>query len=118
MNVESAGSWLIDVGTVTVALRPVRSTATMAVKIFVRLAGAQAGRVFDCQMKRPVSRFMSATSWASIAGTGIGGRVGSGRATAGVLVGEGDGVGGGLAVAEGESARGRWAGTRSIGSVS
>ena len=95
MKVESAGNCWIDAGTVTVAFMPIRSTATMAVKILVRLAGAQAACAFDCQRKRPVSRLMSATSWASIAGTGIGRVVGAGRAmTVGgtVGVGPGDGV--------------------------
>src|SRR6202035_735964 len=90
MNVESAGSCRIDAGTVTVAFIPIRSTATTAGKIFVRLAGAQAACAFDCQRNRPVSRLMRATSWASIAGSGIGRTLGGAGATVGMDAGVGD----------------------------
>src|SRR2546427_8110017 len=69
----------------------------MAVKILVRLAGAQAARPFDCHRKRPVSRLTRATSCASIAGAGIGRSVGRGRATAAGSGGVGDGPGDGVA---------------------
>src|SRR5438093_3527106 len=99
MKVESAGSCVIEAGTVTVVFIPMRATATMAVKILVRLAGARAARALDCQRKRPVSRLNSATSCAAMAGTAIGRIVGAGR---GLLVGTGatvragDGTGVGL----------------------
>src|SRR5207248_2507756 len=97
MKVESAGNCRIDAGTVTVALIPIRSTATIAVKILVRLAGAQRACAFDCHRKRPVSRLMSATSWASIAGTGIGRTAETGRAAlANGAVGTADGTGAGV----------------------
>src|SRR5256714_12439396 len=97
MNVESAGSWRMESGTVTSVFIPIRSTATMAVKILVRLAGARAARPFDCHRKRPVSRLTRATSCASIAGAGIGRSVGPGRATAAGSGGVGDGPGDGVA---------------------
>src|SRR5712691_422888 len=102
MNVEPAGNWRMESGTVTMVFIPIRSTATMAVKILVKLAGAHAARALDCQRKRPVSRLTRATSCASIAGAGIGRGVGPGRATAvgsgatGVGTGTGDGVTGGM----------------------
>src|SRR5712691_7536563 len=102
MNVEPAGNWRMESGTVTMVFIPIRSTATMAVKILVKLAGAHAARALDCQRKRPVSRLTRATSCASIAGAGIGRGVGAGRATAvgsgatGVGTGTGDGVTGGM----------------------
>src|SRR5438552_11803316 len=86
MKVESAGSCVIEAGTVTVVFIPMRSTATMAVKILVRLAGARAARALDCQRKRPVSRLTSVTSWAAMTGTGSGRNVAAGR---GILVGSG-----------------------------
>src|SRR5207237_3785957 len=82
----------------TVVFIPMRSTATMAVKILVRLAGARAARAFDCQRNRPVSRLTSATSWAATAGTGIGCAVATGR---GRRVGAGDGVAVGAGTADG-----------------
>src|SRR5919108_1610430 len=97
MNVESAGSWLIEAGTVTVVFSPIRSTATMAVKIFVRLAGAHAARAFDCHRNRPVSRLKMTTSCASMAGTGIGRAVARDRGV--TVTGAGDGVGIGLGLA-------------------
>src|SRR5205823_8837605 len=99
MKVESAGSWLIDAGTVTVVFIPIRSTATMAVKILVRLAGARAARALDCQRKRPVSRLTSVTSWAAMTGTGSGRNVAAGRGIlvgSGVTVRTGDGTGVGV----------------------
>src|SRR5436305_11475291 len=86
MKVESAGSCVIEAGTVTVVFIPMRSTATMAVKILVRLAGARAARALDCQRRRPVSRLTSVTSWAAMTGTGSGRNVAAGR---GILVGSG-----------------------------
>src|SRR5213076_745031 len=86
MKVESAGSCVIEAGTVTVVFIPMRSTATIAVKILVRLAGARAARALDCQRKRPVSRLTSVTSWAAMTGTGSGRNVAAGR---GILVGSG-----------------------------
>src|SRR3989454_10635347 len=99
MKVESVGSCVIEAGTVTVVLIPMRSTATMAVKILVRLAGARAARGLDCQRKRPGSRVNSATSCAAMIGTGIGRKVDAGRGRlvgAGLTVGAGDSAGVGL----------------------
>src|SRR5438093_2616670 len=99
MKVESAGSCVIEAGTVTVVFIPMRSTATMAVKILVRLAGARAARVLDCQRKRPVSRLNSATSCAAMTGSGIGRNVGAVRGLlvgAGLTVGAGDSTGVGV----------------------
>src|SRR2546430_10099543 len=96
MNVESAGSWRMESGTVTSVFIPIRSTATMAVKILVRLAGARAARPFDFHRKRPGSRVTGAASCASIAGAGVGRSVGRGPATAAGRgnFGDGPGVGG------------------------
>ena len=99
MKVESAGSCVIEAGTVTVVFIPMRSTATMAVKILVRLAGARAARALDCQRKRPVSRLTSVTSWAAMTGTGSGRNVAAGRGIlvgSGVTVRTGDGTGVGV----------------------
>src|ERR1700681_3059710 len=100
MNAESAGNWRMESGTVTVVFIPIRSTATIAVKILVTLAGARGARPLDCQRRRPVSRLTRVTSCASIAGADIGRSVGAGRATAvaggGTAEGTGDGVAGGM----------------------
>src|SRR5437588_8489550 len=89
----------MDAGTVTIVFIPMRSLATIAVKIFVRLARAHGVRALRCQRKRPVSRLPSATSCASMAGTGMGWRVAAGRGGAGrgVEVATGAGVEVGLA---------------------
>src|SRR5437660_3129407 len=83
MNVESAGNWRMEVGTVTVVFIPIKSTATIAVKIFVRLAGALGAWALDCQRKRPVSRLTSAISAAWITGAGIGRGTTAARVAAG-----------------------------------
>src|SRR5438270_9008628 len=101
----------MEAGTVTRVFIPIRSVATIAVKILVRLAGAHPARALRCQRKRPVSRLTSATSCASTVGTGIGRRVAAGRGGDGVK-GTAVGVDAGLAGSSPQSGGGRGADVR------